>query len=163
MSHKSWVTKWRLAKIRFQRELELLEEFQEEHPLLAEECGVPHTLQTWQLENENCSIVPGYKYVSIEKQKVENETEMKVAVEADPSLSAQETEDLWVDNREWVIKPKRKSRRRRTILEDKPRLRDILAISFTAPPDHTPGPDDQVLEEMENVTARLEAQVNIGS
>lgn len=174
MSHNDWKTRWRLAKTRFQRKLELLEEFKYENPELADECGVYHALQVYNLEAEDCSLVPGSSYVSSKQVEVQ-EVKMGVAaheessmsahdrvVQEDLSLSAQETQDLWADGREWVIKPKRKSQRLR-VVEDKPNLGSILAASASPLLDDITTADEEALEEMEAVTTRSEKRGSPGS
>jgi hypothetical protein len=80
-------------------------------------------------------------------------------------LSEKENMELFAEDRIWSIKPKRKPRGRRSAVatEDKPLPQDIQALSSLPGPNDTTSPDEQALEEMEDVVSRLEHGVSMGS
>ena len=121
----------------------------------------------WELEGEDYSIVPGYKYVSDKGDEVKKETQMDIdmamVAEQGAPLSAQEKQDLCADGREWRVKPKRKSRRPRIMAEEKPTLRTVQGPPSKFPLDSVSSPDGHVLKEMDVVTTRLHQRLGLGS
>jgi hypothetical protein len=170
MKHYDWTAKWIAAKLRFQRELELLQEFREEDPETADACGLYTALMVWECEGEGTADVPGMKYVEKEKKdekkdrkgkEIEKFTEVAIAEEKE--LSAQEISELWADERAWNVKPMRRSRRRRVVIEEKPVVEDRVRSLTGSSPDEGSTPDENVLKEMESITTRLDQGLNIGN
>ncbi|KAH7086195.1 hypothetical protein FB567DRAFT_549706 [Paraphoma chrysanthemicola] len=157
---------------------QLVDKLNDDIPTRAEEWGVTQALSMWQSAAEECGKVPGYSYVQEKskddaQQSEKGETKGKFCTNEEIALSAQEWEELWVDDREYVIKPKRKSHKSRyagstassmpkfsfSRMDDKtfhrksqaPHRTEIQAVEV----------DDDVLKEMEDVTIRLQDRLGM--
>tara|TARA_R110002003_G_scaffold54_4_gene4686 strand:+ start:861 stop:2594 length:1734 start_codon:yes stop_codon:yes gene_type:complete len=179
MSHKDWMKQWQRAKVLCAGAIELLSQLNDNHPEHAEKCSIKEALHIWNSAAEDCGQVPGYRYVQEKLENSGHEDGRSVRVRKDDShdemsLAAQELQELWADDREWVIRPKRKSRKSRHTSSTASLTLDFgfsrtVNNAFDSKSWHiqraakdVTSVDDDVLKDMEDVTDRLNDQLNMG-
>jgi ferredoxin-thioredoxin reductase catalytic subunit len=180
MSHKDWMKQWQRAKVLCAGAIELLSQLNDNHPEHAEKWRIKEALHIWNSAAEDCGQVLGYRYVQEKLENSGHEDGRSVRVRKDDShdemsLAAQELQELWADNREWVIRPKRKSRKsRHTSSTASPTLDfgfsrtvnnafDSKSWHIQRAAKDVTSVDDDVLKDMEDVTDRLNDQLNMGN
>jgi hypothetical protein len=182
LRHKDYVRMWAIAKIECYRDVELFEKLRDNDPEQAKQLGVLEGLERWEQAREELCRVPGYKYV--DDQVVDLESEAEPAGESEPEpvpesalvecgepdveactsrpATAEEMEALLAEDREYrVVASKSKKKKRRNINLTVSTGSEINHES-TTPPGDLASPDDEVLQEMEGVTQRLDQRLSMG-
>lgn len=179
MSHKDWSTKWRLIKIQCAHHITTLERLRKDHPEQAEEWGITQALEVWEQMQEECSRVPGCKYI-LDRMLADENTVSTPAVKQQKSAppTLEELQEMWANDREWrVVKSKRKVRKARFTNSndvDEPALEPNAdnapstaskphEIRDTSAPDGIGETDESVLKEVESVKHRKDEALEVGN
>jgi hypothetical protein len=180
LRHKDYVKMWTVAKIECYRDIELLEYLRDKDLEQAKELGVLGGLERWEQAREESCRVPGYKYIGDQIDELEPETEP--AEESQPHsapepapvednesgarvrtsrpATPEEIEALLVENREYHVvatKPKKKKRHNVNLTTG-----SAIDDTSTIQTGDLASPDDEVLQEMEGVTKRLDQCLSMG-
>ena len=172
LKHRDYTRLWVKNKIQCFQDIQNLENLRRDFPEQAEEWGVLKALEKWEQLQDEVARVPGYKYVQdSSKESKEEEKAMlipspgkaDVVVGTSTSLTPQEMNDLLEQDREWhVVTPKRKTKKRRVVDLTEPVETWSEELSSTQMSDATL-PDDEILQEMDDVTKRLDQRSAMGS
>jgi hypothetical protein len=182
LRHKDYVRMWTVAKIECYRDVELLEKLRNDDPEQAKELGVLEGLERWEQAREELCRVLGYKYVDDQTADLDSETEPGGESEPEPMpesalvgcgepdvevgtsrpATAEEMEALLAEGREYrVVASKLKKKKRRNVNLTVSTGSEINHKS-TTPPGDLASLDDEVLQEMEGVTQRLDQRLSMG-
>lgn len=179
LKHKDYVKMWTVAKIQCYRDVELLEKLRDDHSDQAEEWGVLEGLGHWEQSRDEATRVPGYKYV--EDQVVESKGAPTEESESEPEPSIAEVEKPDVDvGTSWPVTPEEMKvllakDREYHVVASKPKKRKRRNVNLTVSTGSTiddtsttrseipASRDGDVLQEMEDVTKRLDQRLSIGN